>query len=55
VGDNSVGKTTETLLRHDLIIVGLCRRWHDPPEGGPGQGGLLGRWLISATGIVTGF
>jgi hypothetical protein len=61
VADNGVGKTTETLLRHDLIILGLCRPRNYADAGttrltaGPGPGGLLGRWLVSAIGIVTGF
>ena len=61
MADNSVGKTIEALLRHDLIIVGLCRPRNYADAGrtrlraGPGQGGLLDPWLVSATGIVTGF
>jgi hypothetical protein len=61
VADNSIGKTIGTLLRQDLIIVGLCRPRNYADAGrirlraGLVRAGSLARGWYPAIGIVTGF
>jgi DNA replication protein DnaC len=53
VADNTVGRTIETICRHELIIIDLCRpgNYADPPLPGEVLSGRGERVL----GIVTGF
>jgi hypothetical protein len=57
LADNSVGKVIDTLLRHDLLLVDLCRSrdYADCSAGAAGSVGRLGvpgREVRAVVGIV---